>query len=74
MRIVELIRLVRVNTLQNKGRVLLTSLGIIVGTATIVLVTAIRPGRKGRSGGPVFRHVGRYHLCKPGLPADAGWV
>lgn len=46
MRIVELIRLVRVNTLQNKGRVLLTSLGIIVGTATIVLVTAIGQGAK----------------------------
>lgn len=41
MRIGELLRLVRVNTLQNKGRVLLTSLGIIVGSATIVLVTAI---------------------------------
>ena len=46
MRIGELLRLVRVNTLQNKGRVLLTSLGIIVGTATIVLVTAIGQGAK----------------------------
>ena len=46
MRISELLRLVRVNTLQNKGRVLLTSLGIIVGTATIVLVTAIGQGAK----------------------------
>lgn len=41
MRISELLRLVRTNALQNKGRVLLTSLGIIVGTAAIVLVTAI---------------------------------
>ncbi len=46
MRISELLRLVRVNILQNKGRVLLTSLGIIVGTATIVLVTAIGQGAK----------------------------
>ena len=46
MRIGELLRLVRVNTLQNKGRVLLTSLGIIVGSATIVLVTAIGQGAK----------------------------
>jgi len=41
MRISELLGLVRTNALQNKGRVLLTSLGIIVGTAAIVLVTAI---------------------------------
>lgn len=46
MRTRELLRLVRVNTLQNKGKVLLTSLGIIVGTATIVLVTAIGQGAK----------------------------
>lgn len=46
MRISELLRLVRTNALQNKGRVLLTSLGIIVGTATIVLVTAIGQGAK----------------------------
>ena len=46
MRISELLRLVRTNALQNKGRVLLTSLGIIAGTATIVLVTAIGQGAK----------------------------
>lgn len=46
MRLDELLRLVRINTLQNKGKVLLTSLGIIVGTATIVLVTAIGQGAK----------------------------
>lgn len=46
MRIRELLRLVRINTLQNKGKVLLTSLGIIVGTATIVLVIAIGQGAK----------------------------
>ncbi|MEG1068781.1 MAG: ABC transporter permease [Ruthenibacterium sp.] len=42
----ELLRLVRINTLQNRGKVLLTSLGIIVGTATIVLVIAIGQGAK----------------------------
>lgn len=42
----ELIRLVWINTLQNKFKVLLTSLGIIVGTATIVLVIAIGQGAK----------------------------
>lgn len=46
MKIRELLRLVRVNTLQNKFKVLLTSLGIIVGTATIVLVIAIGQGAK----------------------------
>lgn len=44
MKIGELLRMVRINTLQNRGRVLLTSLGIIVGTATIVLVMAIGQG------------------------------
>lgn len=46
MRIGELVRMVRANTLQNRGKVLLTSLGIIVGTATIVLVMAIGQGAK----------------------------
>lgn len=46
MKISELLRLVRINTLQNKFKVLLTSLGIIVGTATIVLVIAIGQGAK----------------------------
>ncbi|MEG2393438.1 MAG: ABC transporter permease [Ruthenibacterium sp.] len=46
MRIRELLRLVRINTLQNKFKVLLTSLGILAGTATIVLVIAIGQGAK----------------------------
>ena len=46
MKIRELLRLVYINTLQNKFKVLLTSLGIIVGTATIVLVIAIGQGAK----------------------------
>ncbi|HWP50770.1 MAG TPA: ABC transporter permease, partial [Clostridia bacterium] len=44
MRITEILRLVWVNIIQNKTKVLLTSLGIIVGSATIVLVIAIGQG------------------------------
>lgn len=47
MRISEILRLVWVNIIQNKTKVLLTSLGIIVGSATIVLVIAI--GRGGQA-------------------------
>ena len=47
MRITEILRLVWVNIIQNKTKVLLTSLGIIVGSATIVLVIAI--GRGGQA-------------------------
>ena len=41
MRLSELVRLVWINIMENKFKVLLTSLGIIVGAATIVLVIAI---------------------------------
>lgn len=44
MRISEILRLVWINIIQNKTKVLLTSLGIIVGSATIVLVIAIGQG------------------------------
>jgi len=44
MRFSELIHLVWVNIMGNKTRVLLTSLGIIVGAATIVMVLAIGKG------------------------------
>ena len=44
MRITEILRLVWINMIQNKTKVLLTSLGIIVGAATIVLVIAIGKG------------------------------
>lgn len=44
MRFSEMIRLVFKNLLQNKSKVLLTSLGIIAGTATIVAVIAIGKG------------------------------
>ena len=46
MRLGELLGLVWVNILENKFKVLLTSLGIIVGAATIVLVIAIGQGGK----------------------------
>ncbi len=44
MRIGEILRLVMMNLKQNKFKVLLTSLGVIVGTATIVMVIAIGEG------------------------------
>ncbi len=44
MRLSELINLVWLNIIQNKFKVLLTSLGIIVGAATIVMVIAIGRG------------------------------
>ena len=44
MRLSEIIRLVWMNLIQNRTKVLLTSLGIIVGSATIVLVIAIGQG------------------------------
>lgn len=44
MRNFELIRLVCLNMFQNRAKVLLTSLGIIVGTITVVLVIAIGQG------------------------------
>lgn len=44
MRTCELMRMVGVNMMKNKFRAVLTSLGIIVGTITIVLVIAIGQG------------------------------
>lgn len=44
MKSIELFRMVWINMLQNKFKVILTSLGIIVGTMTIVLVIAIGQG------------------------------
>jgi len=44
MRITELLRLVFINLMQNKFKVILTSVGIIVGSATIMLVLAIGTG------------------------------
>jgi putative ABC transport system permease protein len=46
MRISELIRLVCINLSQNKFKVILTSVGIIVGSATIMMVLAIGTGGK----------------------------
>lgn len=44
MRLSETLRIVFINIMQNKFKVLLTSLGIIVGAATLVLVIAIGQG------------------------------
>jgi len=44
MRLLEILRMIGVNLLQNKFKVLLTSLGIIIGTLTIILVIAIGRG------------------------------
>ncbi len=46
MQISEILRLVFVNIIENKFKMMLTSLGIIVGAATIVLVIAIGRGGK----------------------------
>ena len=44
MRVSEIVRLVFLNIIQNKFKVVLTSIGIIVGAATIVLVIAVGRG------------------------------
>lgn len=44
MRLTETLRMIWTNLLQNKSKVLLTSLGIIIGTLTIILVIAIGKG------------------------------
>ncbi len=46
MRISELLRLVLINLSQNKFKVILTSVGIVAGSATIMLVLAIGTGGK----------------------------
>lgn len=44
MRLSEILRLVFINLIQNKFKVILTSIGIVVGAATIVMVIAIGRG------------------------------
>lgn len=44
MRLSEILRMIGVNLIQNKSKVLLTSLGIIIGTLTIIMVIAIGLG------------------------------
>ena len=44
MRLSEVFKLVWLNLSQNKSKAILTSVGIIVGTATIMLVIAIGTG------------------------------
>lgn len=44
MKLIETLRMISINLIQNKSKVLLTSLGIIIGTLTIILVIAIGRG------------------------------
>lgn len=44
MRLSETLRMIGINLVQNKSKVLLTSLGIIIGTLTIIMVIAIGRG------------------------------
>ncbi len=44
MRLREIFHIVTINMIENKFRLLLTTLGIIVGTITIILVIAIGKG------------------------------
>lgn len=46
MKITEILRLVMINLAQNKFKVILTSIGIVVGSATIMMVLAIGSGSK----------------------------
>ena len=46
MKPIELLRLVLINLAQNKFKVIMTSIGIVVGSATIMLVIAIGTGGK----------------------------
>lgn len=46
MRFSEILHLVKLNLIQNKFKVLLTSIGVVVGAATIVIVIAIGRGGK----------------------------
>ena len=46
MRLSEIFRLVWLNLSQNKFKVVLTSIGIVVGSATIMLVLAIGTGSR----------------------------
>ena len=46
MKPIELLRLVWINLSQNKFKVIMTSIGIVVGSATIMLVIAIGTGGK----------------------------
>ena len=61
MRFSEILNLVKLNLIQNKFKVLLTSIGIIVGAATIVSVIAIGKGGKA----DVADRIGSVDVCIP---------
>ena len=50
----ELLRLVWINITQNKFKVVMTSIGIIVGAATIVMVIAIGKGGQADVAGQIL--------------------
>ena len=54
MRISEIFKLVWLNLSQNKSKVILTSFGIVVGAATIMLVIAIGTGGREELVGQCF--------------------
>ena len=60
MKLLEMLRIVMINILQNKVKVMLTSIGIIVGSVTIVMVIAI-----GRGGEEEVKAVSYTHLTLP---------
>ncbi len=51
MKLIETLRIVWINLMQNKFKVLLTSLGIIVGAITIIMVIAIGKGGEAKIAG-----------------------
>ncbi|CCO08164.1 exported hypothetical protein [Desulforamulus hydrothermalis Lam5 = DSM 18033] len=64
----QLLKLIFINISQNKMRTFLTTLGVIVGTATIFLVVAIGKGR-GSPGKRTIRQIKcRHHYCYAGFP------
>ncbi len=56
MRFSELIKMIAINLIQNRYKVLLTSLGIVIGTMTIISVLAIGEGGK-RQVEEQFKHL-----------------
>ena len=65
MRLSEILRLVWLNLSQNKFKVILTSIGIVVGSATIMLVLAIGTGGK-EEVAEQFREVFPEDVLQPG--------
>ena len=65
MRLSEILRLVWLNLSQNKFKVILTSIGIVVGSATIMLVLAIGTGGKEEVAEQSLQCPPDSHLLRP---------